>query len=192
MSTPTLKARARTEVETGTRACRKLRNQGEVPANLYSVVRGETTELKNQNLAVQAYDLYKLIDRRADIIDLDLAGKIELVRVSEVQRDTFGDDVLHIDMRVLDPNTPIEVTINLVFSGKPQGISDMSLVSLKTRKLTIACKPREIPAEIPVDLGAAVAGEDFMSGKVSLPAGCTAVGDEVLLATVGKSAVAQA
>ncbi|MBL4849971.1 MAG: 50S ribosomal protein L25 [Planctomycetes bacterium] len=188
MSTPTLKARARTEVETGTRACRKLRNQGEVPANLYSVVRGETTELKNRNLAVSAYDLYKLIDRRADILDLEVEGTVQLVRVSEVQRDTFGDDVLHIDMRTIDPDALVEATIKLMFSGKPEGISDMALVTLNVRELTIACKPREIPGEIPVDLALAKAGEIFMSGSVPLPAGCTLIGEEVALATVGKSA----
>ncbi len=190
MSMPTLKARPRTEAETGTRACRKLRTSGEVPVNLYSATKGEKTELSNQNLAVSAYDLYKLIEKAEDILDLDLNGKIELVRVSEVQRDTFGDDVLHIDMRKIDPETPVEATVLLEFSGKPKGVKDASLVNLNTRELTIMVKPREIPTSIAVDLSIAAAGETLMSGKIPLPAGVTLVGPEVEVVIIGKSATA--
>lgn len=190
MTMPTLKARPRTEVETGTRACRKLRTAGEVPVNLYSATKGEKTTLSNANLAVSAYELYRLIDVNADILDLDLDGKIELVRVTEVQRDTFGDDVLHIDLRSIDPETPVQVTVKLEFSGKPQGVTDASLVNLTARELTIMVKPREIPASLPVDLSIASAGETLMSTKLPLPAGVTLEGPEVALAIIGKSATA--
>lgn len=189
MTMPTLKARPRTEAETGTRACRNLRSAGEVPVNLYSAKKaGDKTELSNQNLAVSAYELYKLIDKAEDIIDLDLNGKIDLVRVTEVQRDTFGDDVLHIDLRSIDPETPVKATVKLEFSGKPQGIKDMALVELVVRELDIMVKPREIPTSIPVDLSIASAGETLLSGKIPLPNGATHVDAEVEVVIIGKSA----
>lgn len=188
MATPTLKARPRTEAETGTRACRTLRSQGEVPVNFYTVTKGEKTEHHNHNLAVSAYELYQLIAKQADILNLDLKGDVTLVRVSEIQRDPFGDDVLHVDLKGIDPETPVTATIELTFSGKPQGIKDMSLVSLVTREITVSCKPREIPESVHVDLGTISAGETLMASGVQLPAGVTQVGDDAVIATVGKSA----
>lgn len=188
MATPTLKARSRTDAETGTRACRALRGQGEVPVNFYKVNKGETSELVNKNLAVSAYELYKLIDQQAEILDLDLDGAIELVRVTEVQRDTFGDDVLHIDLRGIDPNALITATVALEFSGKPQGIKDMSLVSLVTKQMTVSCKPREIPEIVHVDLGTLSAGSTLTASGVTLPAGVSAHGADATIVTVGKAA----
>lgn len=189
MATPTLKARPRTDAETGSRACRRLRTQGEVPVNFYTAKGDAEGPVTTANLAVSAYDLYRLIAIEADIINLDLAGKVELVRVTEVQRDQFGDDVLHIDMRGINPETAVEATIKLGFSGRPQGIRDMSLVNLTTRAVTITCKPREIPEIIEVDLSTLSAGETLTTGGVQLPAGASLVGDgAAIVATVGKSA----
>lgn len=189
MATPTLKARPRTDAETGSRACRRLRTHGEVPVNFYTATGGEQAAVQTQNLAVSAYDLYKLIGQEADIIDLDLGGKVELVQVTEIQRDQFGDDVVHIDLRGINPETPVEVIVKLGFSGRPQGIRDMSLVTLVTRQVTIACKPREIPEIIEVDLSELSAGETLTSGGVKLPAGASLVGNgAAVVATIGKSA----
>lgn len=186
MATPTLKARPRTETEKGSRACRSLRGQGEVPVNFYRATKGSAPE--NHNLAVSAYELYKLIERKADILNLDVEGKVELVRVSEVQRDQFGDDVVHVDMRWMDPETPVPATIALEFSGRPQGIKDLSLVSLSARSISISCKPREIPDMIHVDLGTLSAGQNMTTGGVQLPAGATLLGSpDILVASVGKS-----
>ena len=57
MKTQDLKARSRTV--TGSRACRKLRQAGEVPANLYGTKKTDDgLVLENNNLAVSAFEIY--------------------------------------------------------------------------------------------------------------------------------------
>jgi large subunit ribosomal protein L25 len=190
MTTPTLNARLRTEH--GSRACHKLRRSGEIPANLYKATKGETTQLENVNLAVLAYDMYQLISKQARILDVTFEGRTELVRVTEVQRDQFGDDVQHIDLCALDPSLEIVAETALEFTGRPQGIRDTSQTAIQVRRLNVRCKPREIPDSVTVNLGLLTVGDKLLAGAIELPAGVAAADAEQVVVEIMKSAAALA
>ncbi|MGE0707167.1 MAG: 50S ribosomal protein L25 [Planctomycetota bacterium] len=194
MATPTLKARPRTDAEHGSRACRKLRSAGEIPVNLYKATKaeGQQTQLENHNVAVSAFDMVQLITKDQRIIDLHLGGKVELVRVTEVQRDQFGDDVLHVDMRAIDPSVPVEAETPIAFTGRPAGLKDASLLAIEARSMKVRCKPREIPESVSVDLTPLASGQALLTKDLTLPAGVEAVDPERVVARVNIKGAAAA
>lgn len=183
MPTPELAARKRADNETGSRACQKMRFNGEVPANLYKVTKGETTTHENVNLAVTAYDLYHLIEKRQRIVDVKFDGRSELVRVSDVQRDQFGDDVQHIDLRVLDPEERLEVSVPIVTSGRP-AIQDLAGMTISNRRVGLITKPREIPEHIGLDLSKLSYGDVITAGQLEIPAGSSIADPELVIVTI--------
>lgn len=183
MPTPELAARKRADNETGTRACQKMRFKGEVPANLYKVTKGEQTSLENVNLAVTAYDLYQLIEKRQRIVDVKFDGRSELVRVSDIQRDQFGDDVQHIDLRVLDPSERLEVDVPIVTSGRP-AIQDLAGMTIMNRRVGLITKPREIPEHIPLDLSKLSYGDVVTAGQLEVPAGSSIATPDLVIVTI--------
>lgn len=168
MKTVVLNARVRTQ--RGTRACRKLRRSGEIPANLYG--KGEAV-----SLAVNAYAMMKLIDENRSLLEVAFEGRKELVQVTEVQRDTFGDDVLHVDLHKIRADKPIHSEVGLVFKGDAKGVKMGGHLVAILKVLSLESLPHLMPREILVrvddlDINDAIHIED-----IQLPEGVTALGE---------------
>lgn len=176
MKTTQLNARSRTE--TGSRACRKLRAGGEIPASFYgaTTVDGKTKNL-TANLAVSAYDLQQVLDKHMTVLEVEFEGKQELVQLTEVQRDAFGDSVLHVDLRMIDANKLMTSNIGLVFKGEAKGTRAGGIVQVVMHALMIEALPRNTPLEIIVQIDDIDLNEALHLGELTLPEGVTAVGN---------------
>ncbi|MBM4074522.1 MAG: 50S ribosomal protein L25, partial [Planctomycetes bacterium] len=78
--------------EMGTAACRRLRNRGLVPGNVY----GHKSDPKPVVMTSEA--LAPIIKSGARVVDLEVSGQHEKAVIREVQWDTFGRFVEHIDL----------------------------------------------------------------------------------------------
>jgi large subunit ribosomal protein L25 len=147
MKTEALSALARTE--TGRRACHKLRRAGFLPANLYasSQVDGKTV-LRNETLKVSAYDIDQLLKKHAKVLEVTYEGGHDLCQLTEVQRDAMGSSLLHVDLRVIDPNKPMHAPVELVFKGEPKGVKLGGLLRVLIHQLELEALPRDMPHEI--------------------------------------------
>jgi large subunit ribosomal protein L25 len=162
MSSETLEVKKRQSV--GTAASNKLRQQGYVPANLYG--HGEA----NVNLAVRSDALNAIIHHGTKL--LSLTGEVsETALIREVQWDSFGMEVLHVDLTRVSQSEHVEVTLPVELHGEAPGTSEGGLLSFVTHELTIRCPASDIPDHLHVSLGQLHLGQAIHAGEVSLPAG---------------------
>jgi large subunit ribosomal protein L25 len=172
MKTLPLKARRRTDK--GTDACRRLRRAGEIPINLYGkIARGGESKNENLDLAASAYDVMQLLGKHASILDVSFDGRKEMAVVREVQRDSFGDDVLHIDMVMIDPSKPVELAVDIVFKGEAKGQKGGGRLIVQLRQLMIRAIPAKIPGEIVAKVDDLEIDQTIMVKQLELPEGVT-------------------
>lgn len=144
---------ARKRTEAGSRACRRLRSQGEIPANIYGKTDGK---LVNHVVALPAYNVMQAIDRLATVLEVTWEGSTELVQMVEVQRDAFGDDVLHIDLHVIDATKPMHGTVPVVIKGEAKGTREGGQLRLELHEVEVEALPRNMPRDLTIrvdDLG---------------------------------------
>lgn len=90
----TIKVNKRTA--TGTRACKKLRREGNIPANIYGPKDGQKKE--NISIVLPVTEVQILLQKRGEAVQLEIEKEqAEEVVVKEVQRDPVHDRVVHID-----------------------------------------------------------------------------------------------
>ena len=177
--------RGRTE---GTRASRRLRREGRIPAVVYG--------LNNQPVSVSVAwpDLRLALNTDAGLnvlITLDIEGEQHLSIVKDLQRHPVRRDVIHVDFLRVTTDQQIEVDVPLVLVGealevtRADGMVDQTLYTL-----TVSAKPADVPDEIAVDISGLTLGDSIKVGEVTLPPGVvtsTDPDDSVAISLVTRS-----
>lgn len=180
MKTVALAAEKRTE--TGQRACHKLRRAGMIPANLYAALEVDgKTILRNENLKVSAYDLEQLIKKQASVLDVSYDGRTDLCQLTDVQRDAFGSSVLHVDLRMLDPNKAMHAPVELVFKGEAKGVKLGGLLRINVHSLELEALPKNLPREIVINVDDLDINDAIHVEELTLPAGVKALSNPTQL-----------
>jgi large subunit ribosomal protein L25 len=162
MSSETIEVKKRDGV--GSKFSRKLRQSGMVPANLYG--HGEA----NVNLMVRSDALANIIQHGTKL--LSLTGEVnDTALLREVQWDTFGVEVLHVDLTRVSTSEMVEVTLPIELHGEAPGISEGGLLSFVTHELHIRCPAADIPDHLHVSVGNLHLGQAIHAGEVTLPKG---------------------
>jgi large subunit ribosomal protein L25 len=141
--------------EQGTTACRRLRQQGFVPANVY----GHKQEAIP--ISLKEDDIRPIIASGAHVVELDLAGKLEQALIREVQWDTYSTYVRHLDFVRVDANERVKVTVPVQLRGTAPGTLAGGILEQPLHALHVECLAIQIPDNIPVritslDIGGAV------------------------------------
>jgi large subunit ribosomal protein L25 len=164
MSSETLEVKMRDTL--GSLASRKLRQRGEVPANLYG--HGES----NVNLSVRADALHNIIKHGTKL--LNLTGSVtDTALLREVQWDTFGVDILHVDLTRVSQSEAVEVTLTVELHGEAPGSNEGGQLVFTTHELAIRCPAQNIPEHIQVNIGGLHLGQAIHAGEIALPSGAT-------------------
>lgn len=166
MSSETLEVKKRDEL--GSLASKRLRMNGEVPANLYG--HGEA----NVNLAVKADALNAIIKHGTKLVNLT-GGVTDTALVREVQWDVFGVDIIHVDLARVSQAESVEVTLPVELHGEAPGSSEGGMLTFTLHELTIRCPAASIPDHLHVNIGGLHLGNVINAGDVQLPAGATMV-----------------
>ncbi len=166
MSSETLKVKTRDGL--GSNASRKLRQTGHVPANLYG--HGEA----NLNLAVSADELGNIIKHGTKLVAL--TGAInDTAILREVQWDTFGVDILHVDFTRVSQAESVEVTLPVHLHGEAPGSSEGGMLVFAAHELTIRCPAGSIPEHLEVNISKLHVGDSIHANEVELPSGAEMV-----------------
>ena len=104
--------------QTGSRNVKRLRKQGLIPAVVYG--HGEGTE----SVTLQEHDVQLAILHGERLLELDCEGKTQNVLIKEIQYDTYGQKVLHMDLTRVNLDERVEVTVEIVLRGTPAGVSE--------------------------------------------------------------------
>ncbi len=170
-----LKADKRTE--SGTRKSRKLRKEGLLPGIVY----GHKQE--PVSITVNEHDVEMAIKHGERLLELQVDSKTENVIFKEVQYDTFGQHILHVDFTRVDLNERVEVTVPVILRGSLA--NDEGVVNQMLSDLTISCLVTAIPEDIRANIKELDIGDSIRAGQLELPDGSELTGDpEAIVCTI--------
>jgi large subunit ribosomal protein L25 len=154
---------ARTEL--GSSACRRLRERGLVPGNVYGHNAPPTA------VVVSADALRPVLKSGVHVVDLDLGGKAEKAVIREVQWDIFGKDIRHIDLMRVDPNERVNITVPIELKGTAPGVVAGGILEQPLHQLTIDCLAYQIPDSLTVRISSLELGQAIHVKDLELPEG---------------------
>jgi large subunit ribosomal protein L25 len=168
--------------ERGTRATKRLRQEGYVPGVVYGG--GDCVPFKVNNRVLRA----ALHDGSA-LIDLKIGGgTARPVIVKDQQHHPVRGHVMHIDLLEvrLDETIASMVSVELENVDEAPGVKEGGVLEHVTRELNVEALPTDIPERILVDVGGMEVAATMHLSEITAPAGVTFLDDpeETIIATI--------
>jgi len=145
---------------------RRLRAAGKIPAVIY----GHGTE--PQHVALPGHQVALLIRRANALLDLDIAGKGQLVLVKDVQKDPVRQIIEHIDLIVINKGEKVQVDVPVTVVGEP---FSGTVANLENTTVSLEVEATHIPQNIEVSVEGAEDGTQITAADLILPAGAVLV-----------------
>ena len=152
----------------GKGAARKLRAAGQTPAVVY----GHGTD--PIHVSVETHPLGLIIRHANALIELDIAGKKQLVLVKDVQKDPVRQIIEHIDLIVIKKGETVEIEVPIHVTGESFSGTN-ALQELNT--LHLSAPAASIPENVEVNVEGLEEGAQILAGAIELPKGATLIGD---------------
>jgi large subunit ribosomal protein L25 len=169
----TLTLDAQDRATLGTSNSRRLRRKGLIPAVLYG------KKLDNVNLAIDAAAFQAILRHHGRILDVKLpTGEMQKAMIKELQWDTFGDEVLHVDLGRVSLDDKIHLKIELKFVGEPKGLAAGGHLEVHMHEAMIECLAGSIPENIKVDVAHLELDQVLRVKDMKLPAGVKMLEDD--------------
>lgn len=149
--------------EQGSRDCRRLRDKGLVPGNMY----GHKQEAIP--LVVAAAELTPLVRGGTRVLDVDLDGKPEKVLFREIQWDFLSKEIVHFDLLRVDPNEKLTIEVKVELKGTAPGSLSGGVLDFTLRTLTVECLAIQIPDSIPVKISSLELGQALHVREIEVP-----------------------
>lgn len=155
----------------GSKAARRLRKSGKIPAVMYSSGDAATSlSLENRDFYLSTRgckptQLYKFQSGNST-----LDGTLVLIK--EVQVEPVRGEVLHVDFVALHEGHSIVLTVGLELVGESPAVKEnRAIINQVAYEIEIECVPSKIPASVSVDVSSLDEGESLHAGDVALPEG---------------------
>jgi large subunit ribosomal protein L25 len=158
-NTETLKAETRAKV--GSRHARKLRANGRIPASLPS-----DDGSPHVDFHIDEHTFMATRRRHSHVYELQLDGKSQHALVRELQWDTFGESIIHIDFKRVRLDVKTDADVELEFIGHPKG----GLLNHLVTHVKIRAIPTQIPDSIEVPVGHLTPGGVIYAKELAIPA----------------------
>jgi len=162
----TLQAEARSS--RGKRDAKRLRAAGKVPAVLYG--HGE----KTVSLAIPAEQLTAAVRHGSRVVDLKGAVS-DSALVRELQYDTFGLEILHVDFARVSADERVHVKVPLEVRGQAAGLKEGGIIEHLIHEIEIECPVAAIPDKVIINVAALKLDESMTVGQATLPEGAKIV-----------------
>ena len=158
----------------GKRKVRRLRAGGKIPAVIYG--HGE----KNVSLCLAADEMQAVLRRGSRVVKLQ-GGLDESAFIRDVQWDTFGNAILHVDFTRVSAGETIDATVTIELRGAAPGVKAGGTVEQPLHELQIRCPSTEFVDKIEVNINALELGQTITVAQLELPKGATALADDDIL-----------
>jgi len=161
---------------TGTRANRRLRREGFVPAILYGHGEGCV------GLSVPRDAVKAMIRHGSRFVELKGAVKTTAVG-RELQWDTFGTEPVHVDFLRVSKTDRVKVKVPVDLKGECPGQRAGGVLNLVIHEIELECTADAIPERIHVQVGHLELGHAIKVHDLELPKGAKALvdGDETVV-----------
>ncbi len=151
----------------GSRASKKLRKHGKVPAIVYG---HKETPIA---ISVSSDDLNRIIRvLHARVLDLKIGDKVEKCLIRELQFNHLGDEMIHADFERISADERVEVVIPIKLKNTPKTMSG-GVLDQPMHQLNIECPALSIPDEYTIDILNLTLGSPIHVSDLKLPEGVT-------------------
>lgn len=154
----------------GKRKSRRLRKAGDIPAVLYG--HGEA----NLCLAVAASSLDQLLHQGSRLVTLTGALN-EPAFIRDVQWDTWGTHVLHVDFTRVSVDEKVQVQVAVELRGEAPGVREGGVVEQLVHSIELDCPAGSIPEKLTVSINGLKLHESIGVADLELPENAEVLGD---------------
>ena len=179
MAVQSVKIDAKPRSALGSRANKRLRDQGLVPGVVYGHKEAVVpVQLPKKELVTQ-------LNKGAHLFELGVDGKNETCLIKEVQYDHLGQEVLHVDFARVSLDETVDVTVPLELKGEPKGEAEGGVLQQIIAELDITCRVTDIPDVIRHNVSEMALNDVLHISDIKLPDGVKCNQDgELIVATV--------
>ncbi len=177
---------ATTGRETGSATSRRLRAQDNIPAVVYGHGMSPvsvTVVRRDLRIAVSGANGFNTV------LSLKVGNDTLVALIKEVQRHPVKRTVSHLDFLVVNPDEKITVHVPLHLYGEAKAVLQAGgLVDPAVDHIDLVTTPNQMPSEVRLDITDLQPGQVIHLSELTLPAGCTAIGDPdmpVVIAMLG-------
>jgi large subunit ribosomal protein L25 len=149
---------------------RRLRATGQIPAVLYG------HGLESVSLAVSGDLLDKAVRHGARLVDLTGAVS-ESAFIRELQWDTYGTHVLHVDFTRVSADELVMVEVVVELRGEAPGVKSGGVVSQLIHQVELECPAASIPEKLFVNINSLKLNESITLSQLEIPAKSKLSGD---------------
>jgi large subunit ribosomal protein L25 len=151
---------------------RRLRRSGSVPAVLYG------HGLENVKLAVSEEALGHALRHGSRLVDL-VGGVNESAFIRDLQWNTWGTQVLHVDFTRISADEEVEVTLTIELRGEAPGVREGGVVEHLIHQVEIACPAGSIPEKLKVNINHLKLDDKVLLSQLELPQGARLLEDDL-------------
>lgn len=147
----------------GSRLARRYRKSGLIPAILYGHKQENVMFLLSKKEFSMAFDM------GAKMVNLKWDGSEETALIKDVQFDTFGKEILHIDFIRVSLTEKVNTRIPIILYGTSPGVKDGGVLDHAMKEVEIECLPTEIPENLRVSISDLAIGQTLHIKDLELP-----------------------
>jgi len=160
---PSFEATVRTE--SGSKASKRLRKQGLLPAVLY----GHKQE--NVSLSVRHDEVMHELAQGVHIVELNIDGRKERALIKSVQHEVLGNGIEHVDFSRVALDEKVHVPVSLDFHGEPAGAVHGGVVEYHLTEVEVEALPMDIPETLRVEIAHLEVGDMLHASDLIVPDG---------------------
>jgi large subunit ribosomal protein L25 len=167
----TVQLAVKSRKEAGSRAAKRLREEGLLPAVVYGHKEATLT------VALSHDEFVKALRHGARLVELMTNGSVESAIIQDVQWDHLGMDVLHVDFRRVSKDERVVVSVRLHLRGIAPGVSGGGVLDQPMHVINVECLVTAVPDEVRVNIGELQIGQAIHVKELKLPEGVLAMAD---------------
>jgi len=156
---------AKTRTRLGSRSCRKLRSEGQIPGNIYGHERDPVA------ISVDGDTLTKAVYSGHRIVDVNVDGKIEKTMFRDVQWNTYATEILHFDLLRIVADERVVVSVPIELQGISPGVTSGGVMDQVIHEIEMEVLAVEIPDSLVLRVSDMEIGDSRTLADLELPAG---------------------
>ena len=151
----------------GKNEARRLRVSGKIPAVIYGAYKDTVP------VAVNPREITSILHSKTGhntIFNIDIQGVENTpVMIVDSQFDPIKDRLLHADLKRIDLEKRLRVTVPVHPKGEAKGVKQQGgLFEIVTRDIEIECLPDDIPEHFEIDVTELLIGQNLRASNVAL------------------------
>lgn len=174
----TLLLKAEIRAQTGSKAVRKIRQEGKIPAIVYGHKQEPVA------ISLDEHDFVEGLHHGHRLMDIQVGRKKQKMIVKELQYDYLGKSIIHADLMRVDVTESIKVSVPIELKGTAAGTHEGGILEEHADHLEIECRATDIPETVVVSVKDLHVGGALHASEIELPSGVKLISSpETLLVT---------